>query len=56
MRRPLNARPGKAVQAVPARGVKPGGHTGPGGLKAAGGVNLRLKEKQDDLDGEFERY
>jgi hypothetical protein len=48
----------KASAAAPARAVKPNGHANgrrerrlPGG-----GVNLRLKDKHDDLDGEFERY
>jgi methyl-accepting chemotaxis protein len=30
-------------------------HAAPG-VKAGGGVNLRLKDKHDELDGEFERY
>jgi hypothetical protein len=43
---------------VPSRTAKPNGH----GVSAAarpqarGGVNLRLNDKHDDLDGEFERY
>jgi len=28
----------------------------PAARNAGGGVSLRLKEKHDDLDGEFERY
>ena len=47
-RRPLETgRPAKAACAG-----------GAGGIKAApkGGVSLRLKEKHDELDGEFERY
>jgi hypothetical protein len=26
------------------------------GTKAGSGINLRLKDKHDELDGEFERY
>jgi methyl-accepting chemotaxis protein len=44
----------KAAKSVPAavHSAKP---TGSSGAKA-GGVNLRLKDKHDELDGEFERY
>jgi methyl-accepting chemotaxis protein len=45
----------KQVQAAPARGGKPS-HSASSGAKTTGGVNLRLKDKHDDLDGEFERY
>ncbi|MGA2635500.1 MAG: methyl-accepting chemotaxis protein [Terracidiphilus sp.] len=45
----------KQAQAAPAREIKPG-HSTSLGAKATGGVNLRLKDKHDDLDGEFERY
>jgi hypothetical protein len=45
----------RQVQAAPARAAKPG-HPASSGAKTAGGVNLRLKDKHDDLDGEFERY
>jgi methyl-accepting chemotaxis protein len=54
--KPVNAKAGKPVQSVPAKSVKQGGHGGSSGVRAGGGVNLRLKEKHDDLDGEFERY
>jgi methyl-accepting chemotaxis protein len=50
---------GGAKAARPSQGVahaaKPAAHTAPG-AKAGGGVNLRLKDKHDDLDGEFERF
>ncbi|MGA2086959.1 MAG: methyl-accepting chemotaxis protein [Terracidiphilus sp.] len=46
----------KQGQAAPARAAKPGGHSATSGAKTTGGVNLRLKDKHDDLDGEFERY
>ena len=51
-RKPMNAKAGRP-QAAPAKATKPIGHTVP---KNTGGVNLRLKDKHDDLDGEFERY
>jgi methyl-accepting chemotaxis protein len=54
-RKPMNAKAGRTVQAAPSRGAKPNGHAGFSAPKA-GGVNLRLKDKHDDLDGEFERY
>jgi hypothetical protein len=52
-RKPVSARPARTVQAAPARAGKPNGHTN--GTKPAG-VSLRLKDKHDELDGEFERY
>ena len=45
----------RSAHAAPARTANPAGHAS-SGAKAAGGVNLRLKDKQDELDGEFERY
>jgi methyl-accepting chemotaxis protein len=43
--------------ARPAHGTaKPAVHAASSGAKAGGGVNLRLKDKHDELDGEFERY
>jgi len=53
VRKPASAKAGRSIQAAPVRAMKPNGHAG---AKAAGGVNLRLKDKHDDLDGEFERY
>ncbi|MGD0734210.1 MAG: methyl-accepting chemotaxis protein [Terracidiphilus sp.] len=53
-RKPVKA--GRQVQAAPARAVKPTGHASASGAKPGGGVNLRLKDKHDELDGEFERY
>jgi methyl-accepting chemotaxis protein len=52
-RKATPAKSARAVQAAPAKAAKPNGHAG---AKAAGGVSLRLKDKHDDLDGEFERY
>ena len=45
-------------QAAPARAGKPSGNTAPANQRAAAksGVSLRLKDKHDELDGEFERY
>jgi methyl-accepting chemotaxis protein len=45
------AKSGKQV--APIKPTKPAGRDS---AKTAGGVNLRLKDKHDDLDGEFERY
>ncbi|MGC1460809.1 MAG: methyl-accepting chemotaxis protein [Terracidiphilus sp.] len=52
-RKPGTAKTGRPVQAAPAKAAKPNGHAS---AKVAGGVTLRLKDKHDDLDGEFERY
>ena len=52
-RKPAAARAGKPAQAAPARAAKPNGHDS---ARAAAGVSLRLKDKHDDLDSEFERY
>jgi methyl-accepting chemotaxis protein len=45
------ARPAQASSHV----AKPTAHVS-SGAKAGGGVSLRLKDKHDELDGEFERY
>jgi methyl-accepting chemotaxis protein len=45
----------RPAHAAPARSANPTGHSS-SGAKASGGVNLRLKDKHDELDGEFERY
>jgi methyl-accepting chemotaxis protein len=55
-RKPAHAKTSRQAQEAPAKAVKPGGHAGSTGGKATGGVNLRLKDKHDDLDAEFERY
>jgi methyl-accepting chemotaxis protein len=52
-------RKGASAKARPAHGVPARGNPAvhaASGVKAGGGVNLRLKDKHDDLDGEFERY
>jgi methyl-accepting chemotaxis protein len=58
-RRATPANPGRQQWlAAPQRAGKPAGNGAAAGSKASssGGVSLRLKEKHDDLDGEFERY
>jgi len=46
-----------AQQGAPAHTVKPMSHASQNTRAAGGGgVSLRLKDKHDDLDGEFERY
>jgi len=56
--RAVVATPATHFDAVSGKGTKPNGRTNGSGLKAngKGGVALRLKDKHDDLDGEFERY
>ena len=53
-----SARGAKTAKAVSARVVKPAGRSDAREAKATvkGGVHLHLKNKHDDLDGEFERY
>ena len=57
-RRPGGAKPVRQQAAAPQRTVKPNGHMASGGSKpqSRSGVSLRLNDKHDDLDGEFERY
>jgi methyl-accepting chemotaxis protein len=45
----------RPAHAAAARTASPAGHA-TAGAKTGGGVNLRLKDKHDELDGEFERY
>ncbi|HTW80176.1 MAG TPA: methyl-accepting chemotaxis protein [Terracidiphilus sp.] len=55
-RRGTAAKPAKQA-AAPAKPAKPNGHGPVAAAKAAkSGVNLRLNEKHDELDAEFERY
>jgi methyl-accepting chemotaxis protein len=53
-----SARPSRQVNAAPQRASKPNGHAVPPSAKTAAksGVNLRLKDKEDNLDKGFERY
>jgi len=44
------------AQGAQAHAVRPTGHASQSARAAGGGVNLRLKDKPDELDGEFERY
>jgi methyl-accepting chemotaxis protein len=55
-RKPVAAKSARQPQASPAKAAKANGHGNSSGVKAGGGVSLRLKDKHDDLDGEFERY
>jgi methyl-accepting chemotaxis protein len=54
----IRARPVEHTGAAPGKAAKPNGHVAPSAARAeiATGVNLRLREKSDDLDGEFERF
>jgi methyl-accepting chemotaxis protein len=57
-RRGAGGKPGKQAAAAPTRAAKPNGHGPAPAAKTAGksGVNLRLNEKHDEMDAEFERY
>ncbi|MGA3130552.1 MAG: methyl-accepting chemotaxis protein [Terracidiphilus sp.] len=57
-RRGAAAKPAKQAAVAPVRSAKPNGHGPAPAAKAAGksGVNLRLNEKHDEMDAEFERY
>jgi methyl-accepting chemotaxis protein len=57
-RRGASAKPAKQAAASPVRSAKPNGHTPAPLVKAAGksGVSLRLNDKHDEADAEFERY
>jgi methyl-accepting chemotaxis protein len=48
----------KPAQSAQAHAVRPTGHASQSAraVGGGGGVNLRLKDKRDELDGEFERY
>jgi methyl-accepting chemotaxis protein len=52
-RKPAASKAARPLQAAP-KAARPNGTSSP--QKSAGGVSLRLKDKHDDLDGEFERY
>jgi methyl-accepting chemotaxis protein len=56
--RPANAKPARAMGQSQNRNARPGGSGAFAAPRpqAKGGVSLRLNEKHDDLDGEFERY
>jgi methyl-accepting chemotaxis protein len=50
-------KPPRAVHATPARTARPAAQAAaPARPAAKGGVKLRLNDKHDELDGEFERY
>jgi methyl-accepting chemotaxis protein len=56
-RRVGGGKPARPAQSAPARSAKPNGHA-PAVAKAApkAGVSLRLTDKHDETDAEFERY
>ncbi len=57
--RPAGAKPSRPVGAAPAKPVKPNGHAvAPSSARttAKSGVALKMKDKGDNLDKEFERY
>jgi methyl-accepting chemotaxis protein len=53
-RKSAGSKVARPAQSAPAKAAKSGGHSA--NAKTGGGVNLRLKDKHDELDGEFERY
>jgi methyl-accepting chemotaxis protein len=55
-RKAANSKAARPAQSAPAKAAKSGGHSANAGAKTGGGVILRLKDKHDELDGEFERY
>ena len=58
-RRPVSGKQGRPTPAAPGKAAKPNGHSAsaaPRPQSKAGGVSLRLNDKHDDLDGEFERH
>jgi methyl-accepting chemotaxis protein len=57
-RRSPGAKTARPSQAGPAKAGKPAGHGSASGAKPAAkaGVNLRLNDKHDEADSEFERY
>ena len=58
-RGPVGGKQGRPVPPTPGKAAKPNGHSAsaaPRPQSKAGGVSLRLNDKHDDLDGEFERH
>jgi len=54
-RKGVGSKAARPMQAAPARSTRPNGASVQKPA-ARGGINLRLKDKHDELDGEFERY
>ena len=52
------SKPANPVNEVPAKIATPNGHVNGSGLAGAvrPGVSLRLKEREDDIDKDFERF
>ena len=55
-RKGAGSKAARPAQGASAHAVRPTGHASQSARAAGGGVNLRLKDKHDELDGEFERY
>jgi methyl-accepting chemotaxis protein len=55
-RKGAGSKAARPAQGASSHAVRPTGHASQGARSAVGGVNLRLKDKHDELDGEFERY
>jgi methyl-accepting chemotaxis protein len=55
-RRSAPTKPARQAAAPPARAVKPNGHAPASKAAGKSGVNLRLNDKHDEMDAEFERY
>jgi methyl-accepting chemotaxis protein len=55
-RKSAGVKAARPVQGVSADQARPKGHASQSARVPGGGVNLRLKDKHDELDGEFERY
>ena len=55
IRKTVASVPAKRAQAAP-QPIRVNGHGGGSNGAAKGGINLRLKDKKDDLDGDFERF
>lgn len=56
VRKGAGSKTARPAQSVPTHSPRAAGHTAQNARVPAGGVNLRLKDKHDELDGEFERY
>ncbi len=54
--RVAGARPTHRSEAASQKPARPGSHAAPAGAPSKAGVHLKLKDKGDDLDSEFERY
>jgi methyl-accepting chemotaxis protein len=55
-RKGVGAKAARSAHSAPPRPSSQAGRPASFNAKPTGGVNLRLKDKQDELDGEYERY